>query len=165
MQASYVGYRRMPWYMWIAMIFLVGAVGFFIWSLTQDAQYAQMLRDAPDDRDGWVIQMIPRPFLIAITILFELGFIGLFVIQVLAALQRRISFLIDANGVRSYGLFSGREKHLPWGQIKSKWKYKSQLSFKGKDFTGHTRRVTISLLGHSYKQIKAVIAAYRPDLV
>ncbi len=165
MQASYIGYFRVPIVGWIGFPLLVGGGTFFTWSLTQDARYAQMVRDAPNDSHGWIIEAVPRPWLIALSVAVTILFALYFVWLVLAALQRRLSFRIDAGGIRSYGIFTGRESHLAWPQIRSLWKYKSRVSVKGKDMVGRTRRVSFSVLGHSYKQVKAVIAIFRPDLV
>lgn len=165
MQASYNGYFRMPWWGWIGFPLLVWGAGFITWSLIQDDLYAENLRTAPHDRYGFVIEAVPRPILILLFGVVTLAFAAVTIFQILATLQRRQSFRVDASGVRSYYLFTGRERHLTWPQVTSMWKYKSTLVFKGKDMTGRTRRVNIVLIGHSYKQVKAVVAVYRSDLV
>lgn len=165
MQASYNGHFRVPVVGWISFPFLIGASGFYAWSLTQDARYAEMLKDAPTDSHGWIVESVPRPYLIAIAAVFTVLVAAYFAWLILASLQRRLAFRIDATGIRSHGIFTGREKHMAWPMVRSVSRYKSRVSVKGKDMLGRTQSVSFSVMGHSYKQVKAIIGIFRPDLV
>ncbi len=161
---SYIGNYRMP--IWALLLFPL-MIALFGWECSQvldNAAYAEMVRQAPEDRDGWLVELLPRPALFGFFALCGVFFAVYFVMQGIAAVTRRQSFVIDGAGVRRYALFTGRQSAMAWGQIQRVSRYRSALTFKGLDRLGRKSKVVVSLLGHNRKRVAEVVALYRPDL-
>ena len=162
--STYIGNYRMP--IWALLVFPL-MILLFGWECSQvldNAAYAEMVRSAPQERDGWLIQLLPRPALFAVFALCGVFFAVYFGMQTLAALTRRQSFIIDGAGVRRYGLFTGRQTGMAWGQIQRASRYRSALTFTGLNPLGRKSKVVVSLLGHNRKRVVEIIAVHRPDL-
>lgn len=161
---SYIGNYRVP--IWALLLFplIIAVFGWECGQILNDGAYADMVRHAPEDRDGWLIELLPRPALFAFFAICAVFFAAFFVMQCVAAVTRRQSFIIDGAGVRRYALFTGRQTAMGWGQIQRASRYRSALTFRGLDRLGRKSKVVVSLLGHNRKRVAEVIALYRPDL-
>ena len=161
---GYIGNFRVP-ILWTLAVFLptLAALGGGSLEIFHNGGYAGILRNASHKSYGWLTVALPGMAAFTVCLLFTGLLVVFLVLQSFAAVTRRRAFVIDADGVRGYNLFTGREKALAWGQIQSASLWRSNLSFRGFAL-GASVRLTVSMLGHKRARVAEAIAAYRPDL-
>jgi hypothetical protein len=61
-------------------------------------------------------------------------------------------------------VYSGRERHLAWDQVRTADRGNRGLLFRGIGSNGRKIVVYVWLIGHKRKTVTAVVLSFRPDL-